>query len=161
MSTCQLEPLLTAARRRAVVLVLRAHPEWTLADLFRLRDQDGPGADILRTLTLGELLAELEPAPALPADGGPPIDHARRRRAEGLAGEDFDACVREVIAEAGCLVSASYLRARVGGPRWKLQASLRRLTDAGQIERSGTTSSTRYGIAEDRTPQLVSRSEAA
>jgi hypothetical protein len=81
----------------------------------------------------------------LAVDGDPPIDRQRLRAAEQLRGEDFDECVRATIDEAGSSrVRAAYLRARVGGPRWKLQASLRRLVDAGVLERSGSTNATRY-----------------
>ena len=83
----------------------------------------------------------------LAADGGPPIDRKRRAEAKKLTGEKFDACVLAVLGQAkGTPVGAAYLSARVGGPRWKLQASLRRLVDAKLVERSGTTSATRYWI---------------
>ena len=65
----------------------------------------------------------------------------RRRRSFGRA---FDELVHEVIAEARRPIGAAYLRERVGGPRWKLQHSLRRLSAAGLIRRDGTTSATRY-----------------
>ena len=34
MATTNLEPLLREAERRAVLAVLRGHPEWTLGDVF-------------------------------------------------------------------------------------------------------------------------------
>ena len=149
MSTTHLEPLLRELERRAVLAVLRGHPEWTLGHVFSHLEQNGPRATLIRDLTLGELLDDpgLDQL-ALASDGGPPVDRQRLETATRLTGADFDRCVREVIAEAGNTpVGASYLRARVGGPRWKLQASLRRLTAAGAVERSGTTSSTRYRAA--------------
>jgi hypothetical protein len=149
MSTTHLEPLLKLAERRAVLAVLRGHPEWTLGHVFSHLEQNGPRALLLRDLTLGELLAapDLDQI-TLPEDGGPPVDRKRLEAAKRLSGAGFDECVREVIAEASQTpVGASYLRARVGGPRWKLQAALRRLVDAGVVERSGSTSGTRYRIA--------------
>ena len=141
-----LEPLLREAERRAVVAVLRGHPEWTLGHVFNHLEQNGARAPLLRDLTLGELLEDprLDQI-TLAADGGPPVDRRRRAEAKKLTGERFDECVHAVLHEArGTPVGAAYLRARVGGPRWKLQASLRRLVDAGLVERSGSTSATRY-----------------
>ncbi|HLT40566.1 MAG TPA: hypothetical protein VK034_30020 [Enhygromyxa sp.] len=152
-----LEPLLHEAERRAVVAVLRGHPEWTLGHVFSHLEQNGSRAPLLRELTLGELLDD----PCLDqiiraADGGPPVDRKRRVEAKKLTGERFDECVRAVLIEArGTPVGAAYLRARVGGPRWKLQASLRRLVNARLVRRSGSTSATRYWIApagEERRP---------
>ncbi|MFO7561585.1 MAG: hypothetical protein R6X02_02980 [Enhygromyxa sp.] len=147
MST-KLEPLLREAERRAVVTVLRDHPEWTLGHVFCHLEQSGPRAPLLRELTFGELLADprLDQTVAA-ANGGPPIDRRRRAEAEQRFGEQFDECVRAVLEEAaGTPVGAAYLRERVGGPRWKLQSSLRRLVAAGLVRRSGTTSATRYQI---------------
>ncbi|HLT36772.1 MAG TPA: hypothetical protein VK034_10810 [Enhygromyxa sp.] len=152
MTTTNLEPLLREAERRAVLTVLRDHPEWTLGHVFSHLQQNGPRAPLLRDLTLGELLEDprLDPI-RLADDGGPPIDRKRRAQARRLTGEHFDACVRAVLDEAsGTPVGAAYLRARVGGPRWKLQASLRRLVNAGLVGRSGSTSATRYWILRAR-----------
>lgn len=148
MSTSHLEPVLELAERCAVLTVLRRHPEWTLARLCSLLDSNNARGQLLRELTLGELFGEPSLRPIkLAADGGPPIDRRRRSAASKLSGEQFDAHVRAVLVEArGVPVGASYLRARVGGPRWKLQAALRRLVEAGVAERSGSTSSTRYWI---------------
>ena len=153
---------LNEAERRALVSVLRARPELTLEKL-----QDcftGRYGDTLRSITVGELL-ELDPArerepdgqgvpglrllgPALEADGGPPIDRNKLELAKRSHGIDFDELVHQTIAAAGGrAVSASYLRARVGGPRWKLQGSLRRLVEADHVDRFGVTSSTRYRVA--------------
>jgi hypothetical protein len=146
MSATHLEPLLQYAERRAVVTVLRRHPEWTLGHVFSELEQNGARAPLLRDLTLGELFEDPDLDQITAAhDGGPPVDRRRLDAAKRLKGADFDECVRAVIDGAGgAPVSASYLRARVGGPRWKLQASLRRLADADAINRSGSTSGTRY-----------------
>lgn len=142
-----LEPLLREAERRAVLTVLRGHPKWTLGHVFSHLEQNGPRAPLLRDLTLGELLEDpgLDQI-ELAADGGPPIDRKRLQVAEQCSGADFDQHVHDVLAEAGEAVGAGYLRARVGGPRWKLLGALGRLIQAGFVERSGTTSATRYRL---------------
>jgi hypothetical protein len=137
-----LETILNEAERRALVAVLRSRPDLTLDKL-----QDcftGRYGATLRTITVRELL-ETDTDIELPDDGGPLIDRSALEQAKRLNGPAFDACVLRAICSAGGQpVSASYLRARVGGPRWKLQGSLRRLVDAGDVERDGVTSSTRY-----------------
>ncbi|NVB40453.1 hypothetical protein G6O69_21615 [Pseudenhygromyxa sp. WMMC2535] len=136
-----IETILDGARRQALVSVIRSRPELTLdklQDCFR-----GPHGPTLRSITVGELLQATGEL-ALPKDGGPPIDPVALEEAKRLKGEAFDRRVLEAILGAHGEVSASYLRARVGGPRWKLQASLRRLVDDGHISRRGVTSSTRY-----------------
>jgi hypothetical protein len=152
MSGSHLEPLLQYVERRAVVMVLRRHPEWTLGLVCSEIQQNGARAPLLCDLTLGELFEDPEIDPiTLVADGGPPVDRKRLRAAQRRSGADFDECVLTVFREAGgSRVGAAYLRARVGGPRWKLQASLRRLVDAGAVKRSGSTSATRYWIEERR-----------
>lgn len=125
-----------------MVAVLRSRPELTLEklqDFFR-----GRYGATLRTITVRELL-EFETRIDLTEDGSPPIDRSALEEAKRLSGDAFDQRLLEVIRHAGPhAVSASYMRARVGGPRWKLQASLRRLVDRGVVQRSGVTSSTRY-----------------
>src|SRR5690606_17821402 len=120
MATNNLEPLLREAERRAVLAVLRGHPEWTLGHVFSHLEQNGPRAPLLRDLTLGELLEDPRLDQVTRAtDGGPPVDRKRRAEAKRLTGERFDECVRAVLDEAkGASVGAAYLRARVGGPRW-------------------------------------------
>lgn len=142
MSVSHLEPLLRDAERRAVARVLRSHPEWTLGDVLAYVDKGGARSAALRSLPLGELLegASLDQT----AEDRPEIDERMLRRARMSTGAEFDELVRRVIAAAGSGVGAAYLRARVGGPRWKLQSSLRRLTEDGVIERSGNTCGTRY-----------------
>jgi hypothetical protein len=140
----RLETILNEAERKALVAVLRSRPELTLEKL-----QDcfvGRYGDTLRSITVGELI-ELDVDLDLPEDGGPPIDRSVLELAKHSNGEIYDDLVFDVIAAAGGHpVSAGYLRARVGGPRWKLQGSLRRLVDAGKIDRRGVTSSTRYRV---------------
>ena len=138
----RLEAVLNQAERRALVAVIRSRPDLTLDKL-----QDcfgGRYGATLQTITIRELV-ETKIDVELPQDGGPAIDRGALERAKRLVGEEFDACVFQAIWSAGGrAVSASYLRVRVGGPRWKLLGSLRRLVEAGQVERTGVTSSTRY-----------------
>lgn len=138
----RLETILNEAERKALVAVLRARPDLTLEKL-----QDcfvGRYGDTLRTITVGELI-ELDVDIGLPDDGGPPVDRSVLELAKHSSGEVYDNFVYDaIVAAGGHPVSASYLRARVGGPRWKLQGSLRRLVEAGRVQRSGVTSSTRY-----------------
>lgn len=124
--------------------LLRAHPGATLGDLV---DLPGAAGQVLRSLTLGELLA-------LGSD-----EQAERLATAGkLQGRDFDDLVLRVLAEheqrmaeTGIRFNLGLSRAqlieRVGGPRWKLQASMRRLVGAGKVTRSGITSGTRYALA--------------
>jgi hypothetical protein len=150
MAGSHLEPLLQYAERRAVLVVLRRHPEWTLGHLFSEIQQNGARGHVLRDLSLGELFEDPDHLDQIASatDGGPPVDRKRLEAAKKLTSADFDECVRAVIDEAGSPVAASYLRARVGGPRWKLQGSLRRLVNRGVVERSGSTSGSRYRAAE-------------
>jgi hypothetical protein len=125
-------PLLAVAR------TLRAHPEWSLANLFGVIERGGPRADALGRLTIADLLD------GSASEGRPIIDRAHRWQAMQQSGPEFDQLVFEVLCEAREDVAAGYLRARLGGPRWKLQGSLGRLVTAGKVIRSGTTSATRY-----------------
>ncbi len=145
-----LEASLVQAERRAVVAVLRSHPDWTLERLFEHTHRDAPRSALLLSLTLRELLADPAIAVAIPDDGGPVVDQGRLERAMRLTDESYDAIVLEVIVEADEPIAAAYLRARVGGPRWKLQKSLNRLIAAGEIRRAGVTSSTRYTLGGSR-----------
>jgi hypothetical protein len=123
------------ARVRAQILavvasLLREHPDATLGDLVDLPSAVG---QTLRSLTIRDLLA-LGSADRLTA-------------AAKLQGRDFDELVLRELAEHGRSMSRAELIERVGGPRWKLQASMRRLEGACRVTRSGITSATRYAIA--------------
>jgi hypothetical protein len=128
----------TELPRVAVARTLRAHPEWSLANLLGVIERGGPRAAALGGLTIAELLEGSATTDA------PSIDHVRRRRAMRCNGLEFDRLVFEVLCEAPGEVGASHLRARLGGPRWKLQSSLGRLVATGKVIRTGTTSATRY-----------------
>lgn len=124
--------------RLAVVRTLRAHPEWSLESLFGVIERGGPRADVLGGLTIAELLD---------GDAGEScshIDPVRRRQAMRCNGAAFDQLVFETLCEARDDVASGYLRARLGGPRWKMQKSLHRLVAAGKVVTSGATSATRH-----------------
>lgn len=126
--------------------MLRSHPGWSFHELLEYVDSGRPGSAWLGDMTLAELLAEPQlPRLALPSDRGPMIDLERRAEAERASGAAFDRFVHETLREAdGEAVAACYLRARVGGPRWKLLRSLRLLVDVGKATKTGTTSTARY-----------------
>jgi hypothetical protein len=140
-----LSALAAQLERHALIVALQLHPEWTLGDLLAV---GGSLGETLRGLTLAELRAESPPMRLDETGLVMPIDQGRRARAEKLSGHEFDQVVLEIITEAGeRRVASSYVVARSGGPRWKLQDSLNRLVDAGLVVRTGVTSSTRYRAA--------------
>lgn len=147
MATLLLEPMMREAERRAIIRVIRSHPEWTLLQLHEYVEGPGPGSKMLGSLTIHELrFHDDRDCVELPSDGGPPIQRARLEHAKRATGDGFDVCMREVLGEAPRPVGAAYLRARLGGPRWKLLGSLRRLVAAGIVERTGATSATLYAL---------------
>lgn len=123
--------------RLALVLVLRDHPDWTLADLFERMDRADRHARALRKLTVQDLAT----SPAIE-----PVEPAIAMRARG---PKFDGMVLRVVLASTHPVKACDLRARLGGPRWKLQASLRRLARAGKIQRTGKTADTHYHASDE------------
>ena len=125
--------LIHEVQRRATITALRENPEWLLLDLDACARGGGSYARQLSEVTLAELRDE--------AFGPVPV---RLAAAEALKGEEFDAVVHTVLLEVGRFVGARYLRSRVGGPRWKLQAALGRLVAAGLAERTGVTSDAAY-----------------
>ena len=147
MSGPTAETLAHSARRRAILEVVHAHPEWSIAVLAEQIDRRDERSEALASITIAELLE-------LSRTHNPEIDRARLRRAKQLVGAAFDAIVLEVLTEAGGLVGSTHVRDRVGGPRWKLQASFRRLMDAGKIERQGVTSGARYRLVAPAEPPV-------
>ena len=136
------EELLREAERRALIRVIRGHREWTLEHLFS--HLEGVRGAAMGTLSITELCNDDLTAITIPTDGGPPIDQARRNLAMRQRGEGFFAQLREVLDRAPGSVNAAYLRARLGGPRWKLQSAMRKLEAQGEVQRTGVTSDTRY-----------------
>jgi len=128
-------------QRQAIITVLRNMPRATLAEICAFCERGGDRAAQLGAVTIHELIT---PPTLTAGDAGPYSDGVRLNRAKRCNREAFDALVYEVLVEAAGPVGASYLRARVGGPRWKLQGSLGRLAEAGKVTRRGVTSTTRY-----------------
>jgi hypothetical protein len=148
MTIPHLNALLVEAEKLALVKVLHSHPEWTLGCVLAYAHEGGPRSAVLLGLTFRELLTDPDVLLEIPEDGGPVVDAGRLERARQAKGLDFDEYVHAVLVEAGGPVGAAYLRARLGGPRWKLLGSLRRLQEADRIDRSGVTSSTQYSSTE-------------
>lgn len=128
-------------QRRALIRAVQEHPEWRLADLDDVMATASPHAKLLGGITLAELQSILEP---LRLES--PINSERLARAQTLSGPGFDAVVLEIVDEAGDWVRSSYVKARAGGPRWKVQNSLGRLVEAGRLKRRGITSATEYRV---------------
>jgi hypothetical protein len=127
--------ILSETERLALVITIREHPEWLLADLLDRVDAKDHHADLLRQLTVQELMS----------DPGVELAGVRLARARRATGDAFDQLALAVLIELWPKpVAASELRARVGGPRWKLQASLGRLVAAKRAVRTGNTSGARY-----------------
>lgn len=112
--------------------LIRAKPDMTLLQLVKL------GPSVLARVRIGDLRRDA-------------IEHERaaERRSEAtrVRGPAFDQLVLEAVQQGEGPVAASFVRERVGGPRWKLQLSFGRLVEAGKLHRTGSTSSTRYTIA--------------
>ena len=124
----------TRLEHEIVVRALSRVPHCRLDELLAYIDAGERYADALARLRVCELLP--------PADS---IDLALLDRARRAQGEAYDALVLEVVRQAyPTRVDATYLRARIGGPRWKLQKSLGRLVRGQLVLRSGKTSGTRY-----------------
>jgi hypothetical protein len=78
-------------------------------------------------------------------DPGVELGRARLARARRATGDAFDEMVLAVLLELWPKPVAGFeVPARLGGPGWKLQASLGRLVDAGKARRKGDTSGVRY-----------------
>lgn len=150
MQALHLAALAAEFEKRKIVRVLRTNPDWSLRTLLQFLHDKGPEVGALGDLTIGDLITD--PAAArlrVCTDGaGSIIDLDRRERAERVYGEVFDDLLLEVLREVRPrAVAASYLTVRLGGPRWKLQASARRLVEAGSATKTGVTSGTRYAAA--------------
>ena len=123
--------------RQALILVLRQQVHWSLGDVLGYIDDEGDHARVLGQLTLHEL-----------SEGTSCGQRSRHAQALRAAGEIFDAFMLEVLREVyPRKVKAAYLRTQLGGPRWKLRASLAQLEAKGLVVRTGTTSDTSYRAA--------------
>ena len=127
------EDLARTARRRALVVVLRAHPTWTIEQVLtgsKLHGHD------LASLTVAELCEGEQ-------EFGISSLYEQAMRRDGVR---FDEFVYKVLAEAEEPVQTRYLRARLGGPRWEVKAALERLCSKGRVARTGVTSDSFYEI---------------
>lgn len=127
-----IESRLSETERDAAVRALRARPDATIRDLAGLLESKH--ANVVGSITLAELTRAEEPRPS------------SRELAEIASGHEFDAIVLAVITKLGRRVGASEITKHTGGPRWKLCAALTRLVESGEVQRSGTTSGTRYWV---------------
>ncbi|WP_232296463.1 hypothetical protein [Plesiocystis pacifica] len=151
VSALGLDPLVAETERHVLICALRQHPSWTLGELLDYLAQGGERAETLRAVRLEELISQEGVVVAGIRAHNKGLVQERLEAARQATGELFDDFVREVLDEAMSdpevehgWIDGRFLRDQVGGPRWKLQASLTRLVDAGQVERKGKTSSTRY-----------------
>jgi len=123
----------TMIERRVLVAALELMKNRPLIELLDLVDKHGAANG------LGQLTAE-----ELTRDSSCWVVE-RRRRAEGTHGAAFDELALRVLLDAqGEFVTPFYLKLRLGGPRWKLRASLERLERAGKVIRFGATSDRHY-----------------
>jgi hypothetical protein len=127
-----IESRLSATERDAAITALRARPDATIRDLAGLLESKH--ASVVGSITLADLTRPNPPTP--------------RQIAELAKGEEFDALVLAVLVKLGREVGAGELTEHVGGPRWKLHKSLTRLVESGELQRSGSTSGTRYWVGE-------------
>lgn len=131
----QPQAILQETERLALVIAIREHPEWSLADLLDRVDAEDGRADVLRRLTVHELMHD-------PGVETACVRLVRARRSTGVA---FDNFVLDVLTERWPRSVAPFeLRAQLGGPRWKRQAALGRLVAAGKATRTGSTCDARY-----------------
>lgn len=128
--------------KRTLIRVLHRMRSRSLGELADFICHAGKDGARLGALTIDELWSAADDL-----DDADTIDGVRLARARRLTGPAYDAIVLEVLREAeGEWVAPSFLEARAGGPRWKRQKSIKRLIEAGKVERTGTTSSTKYRI---------------
>ena len=131
------DSIYSQSEREALILTLRQLSHRPLADFLGYIAKGGARAEALKQLTLLDLV-ESESC-------GQRSRHAQALR---TAGEIFDAFMLEVLREVyPRKVKAAYLRTQLGGPRWKLRASLAQLEAKGLVVRTGTTSDTSYRAA--------------
>jgi hypothetical protein len=142
----KLSQLAREYEKRRLVQTLRRNPSWSLAEIIEIISRGDEVGRLLGSITIAELGTIVDSPVQLNDDV---IQQVRRARAEQLDGPAFDDIVLEIVAEAWPpWVASTYVRARTGGPRWKVQASLGRLVRAGKLERKGATSGSRYRVPE-------------
>ena len=141
-ATSPFERQLDEAIRPALASLVRSQHALTIGQLAVLLE--GEHGEVLGELTIAELEAASRASFMVAWDGGPSIDMAMRRAAMRARGEEFLSHMRHVFHSAPGPINASYLRARLGGPRWKLQTAVRKLEELGEVSRRGKTYGTVY-----------------
>lgn len=138
MAAASLDDLAARLEHETLRLALRYVSSHSLSELISYIDEGGRFGPTLAQMTVGELCFVGAVRPLT-------IDLDLLSQASAASGKSFDAYVLSVLQQSyPKLVDASYLRARLGGPRWKLQHSLTRLVKAQLVLRIGRTSDTRY-----------------
>ena len=107
--------------RHTFIAALHVMAEWPLAELFEFLDGDSERASKLGRVTVAELLRSSSPACLLRAK-------LVLELAPQLSGDKFDQLALSVLNEVyPKSVKASFLRHRLGVPRWRVQSSMLRL----------------------------------
>lgn len=134
----ELERAMRQARRDALRKLVRQHPELTLADLVRLAR--GRHGTTLAGLTIGDLIFDdgtraraLTPAPV---NTRRPADRA-----------NFEQAILSTLDVASNWMSASEIRATVGGTPAQARAALTRLIEHGKVVFRGQARGTQYKSA--------------
>ncbi len=122
------------AERAAVIAILRAKPDVSLAEL-RLLCRRGRFGGILGTLTLREFFSGT-PDETIDPLTGMPDKFARRRR--------YDSEVLTALSEAGAPLSAEEVAARIGGPASEARGALQRLARDRRARRTLAGRATKY-----------------
>ena len=124
--------------RHILAAALHLMKDRSLAELVEFVDKRGAATGLER-VRLGDLA--LEPSSAVVE---------RRLRAEATRGKEYDSLALGVLLEAkGEFVGPSYLKLRLGGPRWKLRSSMNRLEEQGEVCLTGSTSDRKYAAKAD------------
>lgn len=140
-----------AARNNTLIRLLRA---------FRLAEDQGRGIDLIEDMMRDELLAqpqfsatETSVTVALPLlSGTSPEERAWVREVESRGKIEARDRVLLVHARRGELLTNQRARELLNAGRDAAMHGLRRLADAGLLERMGTRGGTRYRLAEDLAP---------
>lgn len=130
---------LRAAHRAALLELVQANPNMTLAELIRLTK--GRHAKIFRGLTIGDLVfARLSP----PGAGDLAASVSTRTPSDRA---NYEQAILSTLDVAGDWMTAPQLRSKVGGTPAQARAALNRLIAAGKVAYEGQARGTRYRSA--------------
>ena len=136
------------AQRQVILEQALRHPELTLGELGELAKSQG-----VEDLSIGELLSRKQGNGVAPSggetkrqdrDNGVSEGAVDTRSAKGREG--YDQSILDVLGEAEKEMSASELRAKVGGTPLQARTALNRLIEAEKVTWQGRARSTRYKI---------------